>query len=112
MSSLNGALVGLQNSRCSLFDFMNEDGYYEASVSENCHADHIIDTAHKCKDAALVLGLKYGGVHNNDEYPAGCYWNSVTGHVTEVNLNQITDPSQTKPGFFGIRCGICITSKH
>ena len=78
---------------------MNEDGYYQASVSENCHADHIIDTAHKCKDAALVLGLKYGGVHNNDEYPAGCYWNSVTGHVTEANLNQITDPSQTKPGF-------------
>ena len=83
-------------------------GFRRYPSEENCPIDRIVSTVELCKDASVVLGLEYQAAVDPGQsiYPAGCYWEN-----TESYFNAIVDPSQTNPGSFRGRGGVCINGK-
>ena len=80
--------------------------YYKGDVSENCPADQVIDTEKNCMNAAIYEFIHYSGNVSNSNYPAGCYWYRNMGSY-EVSFNEVTKPSNTNPGRFGAKGGLC-----
>ena len=85
-------------------------GFKAYPRGENCPIDRIVSSVELCKYASAVLELKYQGAPSGDttNYPAGCYLNTEN---KKSYLNTVVDPSQTKPGSFGDRGGVCINGK-
>ena len=90
-------------------------GFKTYQRGENCPIERIVSSVEVCKYASALLGLKYKGPPAGDpnNYPAGCYWLNTTAqnNDTESYWNSVVDPSQTKPGSFGDRGGVCINGK-
>ena len=85
-------------------------GFKTYPRGENCPIDRIVSSVELCKYASAVFELEYQGTPSGDptKFPAGCYLNTKNN---QSYLNTVVNPTQTKPGDFGDRGGVCINGK-